>query len=815
MRLGGYAGELLRVNLSTCAIKREKLDLEAAYNFLGGRGYGAKILYDELKPHTGALSPENKLILMAGPLTGTGFPGAGRLSVCSKSPLTGTVFDCSMGGSFGAHLKRAGIDGIIVEGCSGKPAYLLIQGDEVSLRDASGLWGKSTSEAERRLRSIHENSGIAVIGPAGERLAYMANIMSETRAAGRGGLGAVMGSKRLKAIVVGGRERVNVMHWEAYKKILAKLRNTIETHPLTGKDGSLARFGTAFLVHRITAAGMLPSHNFSGAHLSFDDVDPFSGETIREKYLAGRTACFGCQTGCGRRVRIGGEKGKGAEFESIGMLGPNSGFFRYEEIWELSSLCDELGLDTISVGNILGFARELGKISCIKEARRLVEEIADGRSAFSRGLARATRELGKGAAAVHSKGLELPAYDPRGARGIALAYATSNRGGCHLRAYTIAPEILSNPEFVDPSVELGKARLIRRMQDAYAVYDSLIACKFHSFALFGSLDYELDDLARLLTAVTGLEWTNEHLHEVGSRIYATERLFNLREGLSRRHDALPKRFGIKLDGMLRDYYRERGWSRTGVPMPLPLRKPKRAVKVEAVASSLERLKLPQLQVALDMDADVKAIAAMTKQVYEGGARIIEAGTPAIKRHGVDVLIPALRKAAPGALLVADLKTMDVGNLEARIAFRAGADISAVLAIGGRTKVIEAVSEAARWNKAILIDFIDCPDPIEMLESLTSDLKGHEGRVIFCLHRGISEQLKGRGIYEETKLISEAKARAGRFPLAVAGGIKEGVAKDVARAGADICIAGSAVYNSANPKETTRRILAEIRRSYKR
>jgi 3-keto-L-gulonate-6-phosphate decarboxylase len=189
---------------------------------------------------------------------------------------------------------------------------------------------------------------------------------------------------------------------------------------------------------------------------------------------------------------------------------------------------------------------------------------------------------------------------------------------------------------------------------------------------------------------------------------------------------------------------------------------------------------------------------------------VEAGTPSVKRHGVDILIPALRKAAPEALLVADLKTMDVGNLEARIAFRAGADISAVLAIGGRTKVVEAVSEAARWDRAVLVDLIDCADPLEMIESLTKGLKGHESRVVLCLHRGISEQLKGRGIYEQTQLISEAKQRAGRFHLAVAGGIKEGVAKDVVLAGADICISGSAIYNTINPKEAAERILKEIK-----
>lgn len=820
--LGGYAGKILRVDLSTGKISEQRLDEKIAFNFLGGRGYAARILYEELKPGIDALGAENKLIFMTGPLTGTGFPGAGRTSVNSKSPLTGTIFDASMGGTFGVHLKRTGYDGVIIEGKSKKPIYLLIDGRRASLKNASSLWGKGASEAERKLKKLHKNSGVATIGPAGENLARMACISAETQTgrggfAGRGGLGAVIGSKRLKAVVVGGDEKIKIIHQHAYEKILDKVRRTIEAHPITGKDGSLARFGTALLVHRIAAAGMLPKDNFSGAHLSFDDVDGFSGETVRERYLVGRSACHACPTGCGRRVKVDGKEGKGPEFESIAMLGPNSGFNDYErEILPLASLCDELGLDTISVGNILGFARASGRVKSFEGAKRLIEEIAAGESMFLGGLARAAKDLGKQAVAVHVKGLELPAYDPRGAKGIALAYATSNRGGCHLRAYTIAPEILSNPEFVNPGAELGKAGLVRRMQDAFAIYDSLIACKFHGFALFGTLDYELDDIAKILTAVTGLEWTSQHLHEVGARIYATERLFNAREGFTSKQDVLPGRFGINLNNLLREYYNERGWSRKGIPTAFPpLRKPKRVKKVEVLASPLARTKFPQLQVALDMDADVKTIAAIAKQAYAGGVRIIEAGTPAIKRHGVETLLRALRKVAPDALLVADLKTMDVGNLEARIAFRAGADVSAVLAIGGRTKVIEAVSEAVRWDKAILIDFIDCPDPLMMIDELAKELKGHESRVIFCLHRGISEQLKGRGIYEQTQLIAEARKRAGRFTLAVAGGIKEGVAKDVAGAGADICIAGSAIYNSANPKETAKRILQEIKRAYKR
>ncbi|MFN4133873.1 MAG: orotidine 5'-phosphate decarboxylase / HUMPS family protein, partial [Candidatus Hadarchaeales archaeon] len=415
-----------------------------------------------------------------------------------------------------------------------------------------------------------------------------------------------------------------------------------------------------------------------------------------------------------------------------------------------------------------------------------------------------------GAMAPVVKGLEMPAYDPRGAKGIALAYATSNRGACHLRAYTIAPEIHSSPEFVDPSAEVGKASLVKKIQDAYAVYDSLVACKFHGFALFATLDFELDDIARLLTAVTGMKWTGNYLKEVGARIYSIERMFNVREGFTAKDDSLPKEFGIDLRRMLADYYRERGWSSSGMPRrALRLRGVKMGKLGEFKLSPLEGLQFPQLQVALDLDADVATIEKIAKDVYAGGAKIIEAGTPAVKRHGVERLLPRLRKAAPKALLVADLKTMDVGNLEARIAFRAGADISAVLAIGGKTKIIEAVSEAIRWDKAILVDFIDCQDPLAVMGGLVKDLKGHENRVIFCIHRGISEQLKGRGVHEQAQLIAEAKRIAGGFPLAVAGGIKEGVARDVVAAGADICIAGSAVYNSSDPREAAARIIREI------
>lgn len=812
--IGGYVGNILRVNLATGRTQQEPLDERTAYNFLGGRGYATKLLYDELRPKTDPLGVENKIVFMTGPLTGTAFPGSGRIAISSKSPLTGTIFDSSLGGSFGVYLKQAGFDGIIVEGKSETPTCLIVDEKEVYFEDGSDLWGRSTSQTEMLLRERHTRHGVATIGPAGENRVFLANIMSDTRAAGRGGLGAVMGSKNLKALVVGGARRLEVVDKPSYEALVKKFQFMIETDPVTGKDGSMARFGTAGIIHRIRIAGLLPKNNFSSeSSLDFNDVDRFSGETIKEKFYFGRKGCYLCPTACGRRIKVDGKIRKGPEYESIVMLGPNSGFFDYErEIVPLSLLCDELGLDTISTGNILGYARSVGVIQSLEDAVRLVHEIAHNQCVFSKGVRFAEKDFGK--EGMHVKGLELPAYDPRGARGIALAYATSNRGGCHLRAYTIAPEIMSNPEFIDPKDWTGKAQLVKRMQDSYAVYDSAVLCKYHSLALFTTLEFELQDIAGALSAVTGLAFTDSHLREVGERINTLERLYNVREGFKSESDSLPKSLGVDLQRPLEEYYALRGW-RDGVPTGYPLlNDPKHVRGGEITVSPLMRLNPPQIQVALDMDADVETIARIARRTYLGGARVIEAGTPAIKRHGVDTLLPALKRVAPEAIIVADLKTADVGRLEARIAIRAGADIVAVLGMGGKSKITEALSEAIRKDRGILIDLIDCEDPVARLNDLAEDFKGKENWVIFGLHKGISEQIKSRGIYTEKDLITKAKQTARNFPLAVAGGVSEGVAKDIASCGVEVVVVGSAIYNSADPENVTRRLLSEIRESYR-
>lgn len=811
----GYCGKVLRINLSTAEIKAEPIDKTIAYNFIGGRGYAAKLLYDELPPRIDALGEGNKIVLMTGPLTGTMFPGSGRLSVSSKSPLTGTIFDASVGGSFGAWLKSAGVDGIIVEGKSETPVYILINGSTVELKDASRVWGLSTSESEKKLRELHKNSRVIVIGPAGENCSYLANLMSDSRAAGRGGLGSVAGSKQLKAIVVmKGNNKVQMAHQEIFRVILKRIRRLIETHPITGKDGSLARFGTSLLVHRIAAGRLMPVDNFSSStNLDYKRVDSFSGETVKEKYLVGRKTCFGCPTGCGRVIKLPNTKKelKGPEYESTIMLGPNSGFYTYEKIATLANLCDELGLDTISVGNCLGYARAIGlvKIKTVEDGIEFIKAIAHGKK-FSRGVRCEAEKSGERSEAAEVKGLELPAYDPRAAKGIALAYATSNRGGCHLRAYTVAPEILASPEFVDPSAEQGKARLVKKQQDAFAVYDSAVCCKFYSFALFKSLKFELDELTQLLASATGFKWKD--LSKVGGRIYAIERLFNLREGFGPKDDRLPKKFGVNLTGLLQEYYKERGWSKKEGRPPKP--KLERPVYEKPILTSLFMFKFPQIQVALDLDAPIETICEIARKSYLGGARIIEAGTPTIKRHGCDRLLPALRKVVPNALLVADLKIMDVGNLEAKIAYRAGADAVAVLGIGSKNKIQEALSEAVKQDKFLLIDLIQCEDQVATLKDLCKQFRDYNDRVIFCLHKGISEQLKGRGIHEETELVEELRKIGKDFILAVAGGIKEGTVKPLVERGVQILIAGSGIYNSSNPKLTTKAMLEEAKKYYR-
>ncbi|MFQ5763007.1 MAG: aldehyde ferredoxin oxidoreductase family protein, partial [Candidatus Bathyarchaeia archaeon] len=442
--------------------------------------------------------------------------------------------------------------------------FLLVDAGKVSFEDARTLRGLATSETEAILKEKYPGSQVACIGPAGENLAYMAAVFSDTRAAGRGGMGAIMGAKNVKAIVARGKGGIALANGEAYRRMIRKVRFTIENDPKTGKNDSLATFGTSAIVHAVRNADMLPAMNFQDRTQTFEEVEQFSGEFVRQNYFAGRKGCYLCPTACGRRVKVDGEISKGPEYESVVMLGANAGFHNYaKEILPASKLCDELGLDTISVGNACGVARARSLIGSIEDELRLIREIAAGKSVFSKGVISAARELGFEHEAMHVKGLELPAYDPRAAKGIALAYATSNRGACHLRAYTVAPEVFSDPEYLDPMAEEGKAKLVVNMQDSYAIYDSVIACKYHSLALFKTLEFELDDMAKTLTAATGFDFNRDVLKEAGARINTVERAFNSREGFSTKDDQLPGRLEVDLQNMLEEYYQLRGWNKDG------------------------------------------------------------------------------------------------------------------------------------------------------------------------------------------------------------------------------------------------------------
>ncbi len=572
---------LLRISLTRQTVHREELSADTFTRYLGGRGLGVKVLYEQLHAGVDPLSPENILVFAVGPLTATTVPTAGRTVVVTKSPLTGTAFDSHVGGHFGAHLRKAGYCAVVVEGRASRPVYVWIDDEGVEIRDAKRFWGMDTASTTDALREETDSKAeVACIGPAGENLAKIASIITDKhRAAGRGGVGAVMGSKNLKAIAVHGTATPPVDNEDHVREVVERARRLIKKSPVTNK--SLPVYGTPVLVDLINEHGMLPTHNFQEG--TFNDVDGVSGEKLLERLHVRRYHCYGCPIGCGRISRAYGEEVGGPEYETIWAFGPACGINDLEFIAAASHKCNLLGLDTISVGSTIACAMELVGMQKLDAPLRfgstdglleLLEDIAHRRGLGDR-LADGARALatahGAPNVAMHVKGLEIPAYDPRGAQGHALAYATSNRGGCHLRAYMIAPEIMGVPVLVDRDRTDGKAELVILFQDLSAAMDSLIVCRFTSFA------WSVDDYAELTSAVTGLELDGRGLLRVGERIWNMERLFNIREGFTRQDDALPQRFSVPLpegnsrdrvvhlDEMLPEYYRLRGWDEDGRP----------------------------------------------------------------------------------------------------------------------------------------------------------------------------------------------------------------------------------------------------------
>lgn len=586
----GYVGKILRVKLGENKVFVETLPEEFYRKYLGGRGLGSKILYNEVDPQVEPFSPENKLIIAPGTLSGTPAPTGGRYMVVTKSPLTFTIASSNSGGYFGAELKSAGYDLIIVEGKAEKPVYLAIEDDKVEIKDASHLWGKLVSETTDYLRKEHgEKARVLCIGPAGEKLSRIACIINDyDRAAGRSGVGAVMGSKLLKAIVVRGTKGVKIFEEEKAKKVVEEKIKKLREHPVTGQG--LGAYGTAILVNIINEHGIFPIKNFQLAY--HPEAEKISGEYMAEKLLVRKSACYRCPMACGRVIKLWGKEIAGPEYESIWALGADCGVFDLEAVSEANFWCNEYGIDTISAGATIASAMELYEKGFIKEEEikndGLSLNFGDGkalvgwikkiglREGFGDRMAEGSYRLcsfyGVPEFSMSVKKQELPAYDPRGVQGQGLVYATSNRGGCHVRGYLISAEIIGIPEKLDRFSTYKKAEWAKLFQDLTAVIDSIGLCLFTSFAL------NLKDYTELVNALCGTSYTEESLLEIGERIFNLERLFNLKAGIDYTQDTLPKRLieepipegpskgeKSKLYEILPEYYKVRGWNDQGVP----------------------------------------------------------------------------------------------------------------------------------------------------------------------------------------------------------------------------------------------------------
>ncbi|MGE5397930.1 MAG: aldehyde ferredoxin oxidoreductase family protein [Chitinophagales bacterium] len=592
--MNGWVGKLLRVNLSTGKVSKEKLNRDDLKAFIGARGLGSKILFDEIDPTVDPLSPENKIIFMTGPLTGTLAASGGRYNVITKGPLNGTIAASNSGGSFGPEMKFAGYDGLIVEGKAVEPVYIWINNESVELRNANDLWGKTVPETTDLVKdATDQEAKVACIGPAGENLVKFACIMNEyNRAAGRSGVGAVMGSKNLKAVAVRGTGGIKVADNEGFMAAILDARAKMKAHPVTG--AGLAAYGTNVLVNILNEHGGLPVKNFSEAAV-YPKAEQISGEYQAEHNLVRNKGCFGCSIGCGRVSRNKGkykDLGEGPEYEATWGFGSNLAIDDFEAISEANFLCNKLGMDPITMAGTLACATELvekGHIPAEKADLRwgdgdiLVEMTSKTayREGFGDELAegsyRLAEKYGHPEFSMSVKKQELPAYDPRGQQGIGLEYATSNRGGCHVRGYMTSPEVLGLPVKVDPDATEGKSELLITFQDLTALVDSAGICLFTTFA------QGLPEIAEQLRKATGLELTDEEYLRIGERIWNLERIFNLKAGISKKDDTLPPRLlndpmkdgphkgrVNRLDIMLPEYYSDRGWDVNGVPTEVKL-----------------------------------------------------------------------------------------------------------------------------------------------------------------------------------------------------------------------------------------------------
>jgi len=585
--------KLLRIDLTSGKFADQEVSKEDAHKYLGGRGLAAKILYEENKPMIDAFDPENRLIFMTGPYTGTYGSFTAFYNVTTKSPLTGAILSAHSGGHWGPMFRKTGYDGIVFRGKSPIPVYLLITDNGAELKDASDIWGKDVFETIDELQKRHDKARAAVIGPAGEKLIKYAAIMNDHhRAAGRGGVGAVMGSKNLKAVVVHGTKDVPQADPE-------KLKETFKTASATVKEKSqaFAKYGTSMVVGITGKAGTIPTRNFQTGN--FPEYEKIGGDTLVNNYKTKDTACARCPLHCGNMTKADKEykaETEGPEYETLAMFGSNLGNSNMESIIMANSLCNKYGMDTISCADTIACAYELFEKGIITEkdtgglklqwgdhaAMVKLVEMTGKREGFGKLLGEGSRRLAAkygpeaGKYAMNVKGMEFPGYDPRGIQGMALAFATSTRGACHLRATMYVPELFQGK--LDRFTVKGKAPVLKDLQELFTLYDCMILCKFGARNAFAN---SWDEMVTLVNAATGFGYNVDELRKIGARSWTMERLFNLREGLSKKDDTLPERlFTLPIDDgpskgavvnkadfdkELEEYYKLWGWTSDGVP----------------------------------------------------------------------------------------------------------------------------------------------------------------------------------------------------------------------------------------------------------
>lgn len=616
----------LEIDLSSCQVKEYPVSAKVFELYLGGKALAAKILYDRLKPGINPLSADNILIVNTGPLNGTGAPSSSRFNVSTKNVLTGGIASSNCGGTFGVKMRRAGVDGLIITGKAKGPCYIELLDGDVTVKEAAGLWGLDTEETQHR---FDRRYGALVIGPAGENLVNFACAVSGERVAGRCGVGAVMGSKNLKAIVAYGTQPIPVHQPDKLREFSRKWIDFLKGHPTTGK--ALALYGTAGSLNKCNALGILPTRNFQKG--TWEEADKISGHELAENHLTRNSGCVSCPIRCERRVKVKDKEVKGPEFETLGLFGSNIENSNLALINEWNYHADLLGMDTISLGGALAFAMELAergikdfglRFGDASNIRDVIHKIARREGQYSEladGVKVLSEKYGGRDFAIHSKGLELASYDPRKAVGQGLGYATANRGGCHLNGgYVLLLEAIGAIP-VDPVTTKGKPELTSFYQNGTEACSTAGLCLFTGQATVPGFTYKLKPSskilgllgglfissrfilrllckwpklmafhsmalfpqARAIELATGIKMTMGRYVQLGERSFNMERLFNIREGICGGEDKLPERLTsepieehnpdtlVKLAEMLPKYYKVRGWDENGIPTERKLR----------------------------------------------------------------------------------------------------------------------------------------------------------------------------------------------------------------------------------------------------